>query len=229
MLRETGRTLIEHTYMAACRAKRPSSIIVATDHDSIAAEVARFGGQAMMTDPNAASGTDRVAEVACHFPDVEIFVNVQGDEPEIDGVSIDRVIDLLAANHNSSVATMATPIRTERTLNDPSCVKVVMDQSSRAMYFSRSAVPHPRDGIGQLLDESTEPVFFQHMGLYAYRRDFLLQLGSLPRSPLEEIEKLEQLRFLSAGCTIEVGITDHPVQGIDTAEDYQAFVQRHAG
>jgi 3-deoxy-manno-octulosonate cytidylyltransferase (CMP-KDO synthetase) len=225
LLRETGKTLIQHTYEAAQRAARPAGMCVAADHAEIFDEVLAFGGQVEMTDPEAPSGTDRVAEVARRMPDVDIVVNVQGDEPEIAGSSIDLAIQLLEENPSAVMSTLATPIRCRRQLKDPACVKVVFDHQGRAMYFSRSVIPCPRHWNDALL-MSNPPTFYQHVGLYAYRRDFLLQLASMRPSPLEQIEKLEQLRVLQAGYAILVGVVDEPTFGIDTPDDYRAFVEK---
>jgi len=228
LLRQTGKPLIQHTYESACRATRPDGICVATDHVEIADEVRLFGGKVFMTDPNAASGTDRVAEVARQMPNVDIVVNVQGDEPEISGESIDLAIRLLEENPRAEMSTLATPIRDRRQLNDPACVKVVFDSEGRAIYFSRSMIPCPRHWDDSLL-HSNPPTFYQHVGLYAYRRKFLLQLASMEPSQLEQIEKLEQLRVLQAGYAILVGVVDEPTFGIDTSEDYQTFVEKQLG
>lgn len=227
LLRETGKTLIQHTYEAACQARRPVGVCVATDHEEIFAEVQRFGGQVQMTDPALPSGTDRVAEVARRYPEIDLLVNVQGDEPELAGAAIDRVIELLEQNREAVMATLATPIRSRETLNNPSCVKVVFDGHRRALYFSRSAIPHVRQWDDRLLAEDP-PHFHQHIGLYAYRREFLLGLAQMPVSPLENLEKLEQLRVLEAGQQILVGRIDEPTIGIDTEADYRAFVERFA-
>jgi 3-deoxy-manno-octulosonate cytidylyltransferase (CMP-KDO synthetase) len=225
LLRETGKTLIQHTYEAACHATRPLGVMVATDHASIAAEVERFGGLAQRTDPAARSGTDRIAEVARDLPDIEIFVKVQGDEPEISGQAIDRVVQILEEHPAAVMATLATPIRTPSQLNDPACVKVVFDRAGRALYFSRSPIPCARQWDPQLL-AADPPHFHQHLGIYAYRRDFLLRFSQLPPSDLEQLESLEQLRVLSAGYSILVGVVPHHARGIDTWDDYRAFVSR---
>ena len=227
LLSETGKPLIQHTYEAAAQSQRASGICVAVDHDSLAEAVISFGGEHVMTDPQAASGTDRVAEVARGLLEADILVNVQGDEPEISPAAIDLAISELERNPSAPMATLATPIRCRQQLNDPSCVKVVFDEQGRALYFSRSPIPHPRDWDDSLL-QSDPPSFYQHVGLYAYRRDFLLRLAELPRSPLERLENLEQLRVLEAGQEIRVGVIDEPTCGIDTAEDYRAFVERSA-
>ncbi len=225
LLRETGKTLIQHTYEAASRARRPSGICVATDHDEILSEVRAFGGEAWLTSPDCASGTDRVAEIARRLPDVDIVVNVQGDEPELSGEAIDAAIGLLEERPELAMSTLATPIRDREKLLDPSCVKVVFDSRGRAMYFSRSPIPHAREWRDDLLDNDP-PHFYQHIGLYAYRREFLLSLAALPPSPLEQLEKLEQLRVLDAGYAIAVAVVPEATLGIDTPHDYRAFVER---
>ncbi len=225
LLAETGKPLIQHTYEAARTAKRPAGICVATDHEEILRAVRAFGGRAEMTDPRAASGTDRVAEVARRMPDADIIVNVQGDEPEIAGGSIDLAIELLETNPAAVMSTLATPIRSRRQLEDPACVKVVFDCAGRALYFSRSPIPHAREWSDDML-AADPPHFYQHVGLYTYRRAFLLMLANMPPSSLEQIEKLEQLRVLQAGYDILVGVVDEPTFGIDTPEDYAAFVAK---
>ncbi len=228
LLSETGKPLIQHTYEAASRATLPLGLCVATDHDDICDAVRSFGGQVRMTDPEAACGTDRVAEIARAMDDIHIFVNMQGDEPELSGESIDLAIRILDRDPQAVMSTLATPIRSRRQLEDPACVKVVFDGQGRAIYFSRSVVPHPREWDDRLL-EAQPPIFFQHVGLYAYRRAFLLELARMPQSPLEKIEKLEQLRVIEAGHTIVVGVVDEPTVGIDTVDDYRAFVARQRG
>jgi 3-deoxy-manno-octulosonate cytidylyltransferase (CMP-KDO synthetase) len=225
LLNETGKTLVQHTYEAASRATRPAGVCVAADHEEIAAAVRAFGGEVRMTSPDCASGTDRVAEVARQLQDVDIVVNVQGDEPELPGSSIDRVIELLEEQPDLAMSTLATPIRDHQRLNDPAAVKVVFDANGRALYFSRSPIPHAREWRDELLS-ADPPHFYLHIGLYAYRRDFLLRLATLPRTPLEQLENLEQLRVLENGYAIGVGVVNDPTVGIDTPEDYRAFVSR---
>ncbi|HZZ72609.1 MAG TPA: 3-deoxy-manno-octulosonate cytidylyltransferase [Pirellulales bacterium] len=227
LLSETGRPLIQHTYEAAGRAARPQGVCVAADHEEIAAAVRAFGGNVTMTSPDCASGTDRLAEVARRMPHVEIFVNVQGDEPELAGTAIDLAVDLLEANPTAVMSTLATPIRALGPLRDPACVKVVFNAAGEALYFSRSPIPFAREWRDELL-AAEPPHFYQHIGLYAYRREFLLSLAALPRTPLEKLENLEQLRVLESGHAIRVGVIDEPTIGIDTPADYAAFVQRQA-
>ena len=230
LLRETGESLIQHTYESASRATRACGVIVATDSEEVADEVRSFGGLVAMTSSSPHSGTDRVAQLALHGPGYlqqtempDVFVNVQGDEPEISSEAIDHAIEILEYNADVSIATLATPIRSRKQLEDPSCVKVVFDSQYRALYFSRSVIPYPR-----LWDDSylTDRIYFQHVGLYAYRRAALRAISAAPPCSLELVEKLEQLRMLHAGYKIRVGIVDEPTFGIDTAEDYAEFVRR---
>jgi 3-deoxy-manno-octulosonate cytidylyltransferase (CMP-KDO synthetase) len=217
--------LLQYTYEAAAAAQRPDAVVVATDHSEIAAAAVGFGAQVIMTSPDCASGTDRVAEAARQLPDARIIVDVQGDEPEISPAAIDRVIELLEQNPAAGMATLATPIRHKEQLSNPACVKVVCDESGRALYFSRSQIPFIRDP-DETLPFNRPPVFFQHLGLYAYRRDELLRFAALPPSSLELAEKLEQLRLLQTGGTIAVDVVEHASSGIDTPADYAAFVAR---
>jgi 3-deoxy-manno-octulosonate cytidylyltransferase (CMP-KDO synthetase) len=225
LLRETGKSLLEHTCLAAAQSHKADTVIVGVDDRALQQEVESFGGNVQMTAADHECGTDRVAEVASRLAGYDIIVNVQGDEPEIPGTAIDHAIELLEQNPAAQMATLGTPIRRRELLDDPACVKVVFDARGRALYFSRSPIPCPRTWDDNLL-ELDPPVFFQHVGLYAYRRDFLLQIPALPKSQLESVEMLEQLRVLSSGGTIWVGIISHPIKGIDTIEDYRAFVRR---
>lgn len=225
LLAETGKPLLQHTYESALRATKPQGVIVAADGEEIAAAVRAFGGRMELTDPNCASGTDRVAEVARRIDEVDVLVNVQGDEPEISAAAIDLAVELLERDPTAVMSTLATPIRDRGKLNDPSCVKVVFDQHGRALYFSRAPIPFAREWKDEFLT-ATPAVFHQHIGLYAYRRDFLLSLAKLPRATTEKVENLEQLRVVDAGRSILVGVIQEPTIGIDTPEDYRAFVER---
>ena len=227
MLRESGKTVLQHTYEGASQAKRPMGVCIATEDDEIAREVIGFGGQVVLTDSGFATGTDRIARVAreAPFAGIEIIVNVQGDEPEISGEEIDRVIEVLEQDPEAQIATLAAPLRSREALENPACVKTVMSGDGRALYFSRAAVPHARTWDDAMLTENP-PRFYQHVGLYAYRRDFLLNIDQVPPSRLEQTEMLEQLRFLDAGIKMAVGLVDHAVTGIDTRDDYDAFITR---
>ncbi|MGI9518507.1 MAG: 3-deoxy-manno-octulosonate cytidylyltransferase [Pirellulaceae bacterium] len=225
LLNETGRPLIEHTYESASKAKVTSDILVAADDARIVDAVTGFGGRAELTRPDHNSGTDRLAEIAGRYPDVELLINVQGDEPEIDPADIDLAAGLLLNNPDAEMSTLASPLNDAARIEDPACVKVVFDARGRAMYFSRSPIPHPRDGITSVHSQSTT-TWHQHVGLYVYRRDALLQLAAASRPPAEVAESLEQLRALHLGMTILVGVTPRHASGIDTLADYQAFVSR---
>lgn len=225
LLRDTGKSVLQHTYEAACQSRRADKILVATDDREIMRECRRFNAPAVMTSPNCPSGTDRVAEVAREFGDYEVIVNLQGDEPEIDPDAIDMLVAPLLENPFVSMATLATPIRDRQTLADPSCVKVVFDSGGRALYFSRSPIPFVRNWDESLLT-AEPPRFHQHVGIYAFRRQFLLELSALPPCELEQLECLEQLRALNQGEQIIVSVIDEPTRGIDTPADYAAFVRR---
>jgi 3-deoxy-manno-octulosonate cytidylyltransferase (CMP-KDO synthetase) len=224
LLSDTGRPLIQHVVEGARGASRLDRVIVATDDTRIAEAVAGFGGECVMTRSDHPTGTDRVAEVAAGLAGARIVVNLQGDEPEISGHALDLVVELLERDPDAPMATLATPIVSEEVYRDPSCVKVVCSAAGRALYFSRSPIPHHRDGVSGR--SPGQPLAHLHLGLYAYRRDFLLALATLPPSPLESAERLEQLRVLESGRPIAVGIVDEPSVGIDTPEDYRRFVAR---
>lgn len=226
LLAETGKPLIQHTYEAASGSKLGQRVIVATDHMEIMEAVTRFGGEAFMTDPNAQSGTDRIAEVVKTFPEAELIVNVQGDEPDIAPEAIDLAIEILRNDQDAVMSTLATPIRSREQLEDPAAVKVVMDQKGNALYFSRSPIPYPRN-VELIRYDDPAPTHFLHLGLYVYRRDFLLSIPQLHPSATEKIESLEQLRVLDNGYRIKVGVIPQASGGIDTAKDYEAFVRRH--
>src|SRR6188474_660844 len=141
LLAETGKPLLQHTYEAASQSKRSCGVLVAADCEEIASVVRSFGGRVELTSPDCASGTDRVAEIARKLPDVDLLVNVQGDEPEISAQAIDLAVEMLERKPTAVMSTLATPIRTKDKLHDPSCVKVVFDKQQRAIYFSRAAIP----------------------------------------------------------------------------------------
>jgi 3-deoxy-manno-octulosonate cytidylyltransferase (CMP-KDO synthetase) len=206
------------------RARRSRLVIIATDDPRIVAAAESFGGNVVLTRGDHHSGTDRVAEVARDL-DVDVIINLQGDEPEIDPAALDLLPSLLERDANAAMATLAVPIRNYEQWTDPNCVKVVRDESGQALYFSRSPIPHLRDGEPNF---TTRPAqFLQHLGVYAYRREFLLELAELPPSRLENLEKLEQLRVLSSGQRISVGVVPFCGIGVDTLADYEEFVRRY--
>jgi len=227
LLEETSKPLLQHTWEAAIQAKSLSEVIVATDSDEIHHAVTSFGGRAELTGEHQ-SGTDRIAEVARRCsPRVDVFVNIQGDEPELEPGSIDLLVKLMEENPEAEMATLCTPFRTRSDIESPSCVKAVCSPDGRALYFSRLPIPYTRDQeIDEVLKSGNSP-WLLHLGIYAYRREFLLKFSQLPPSPLERLEKLEQLRALEAGATIQVGIIEQAAVGIDTPEEYALFVERH--
>ena len=224
LLCETGKYLIQHVYERACEAKCAAEVLVATDDERIRAAVEDFGGRVAMTRSDHPSGTDRVAEVAAGLS-ADVIVNLQGDEPMLEAESLDLLAGLLERDAGSAMATLAVPILDRETYLSPNVVKVVCDDRGRALYFSRSPIPMVRDGEP---DFRARPArFLQHLGLYAYRREFLLRLAATPPHPLEEIEKLEQLRVLGTGEAIQVGLAAHAHRGVDTPADYAAFVRHY--
>src|SRR5262245_44771593 len=226
LLADTGKPLLQHTWESACQAQLLSDVVVATDSDEIADCVRAFGGRCEMTGEHP-SGTDRIAEVVERsFPEAMIVVNIQGAEPEVDPPSIDLLVRLLAECPLADMSTLATPIRRREVRESQSCVKVVCAADGRALYFSRSLIPFCRDQNPDALLESDSP-WLLHVGLYAYRRDFLMKLAKLPVSRLERLEKLEQLRALEAGAGIQVGLTERSGVGIDTPEDYARLLARY--
>jgi 3-deoxy-manno-octulosonate cytidylyltransferase (CMP-KDO synthetase) len=220
----TGKLIIQHVYERAAQAPSVGRVVVATDDQRIVAAVEAFGGEARMTDAGHQSGTDRVAEVAAAL-DAPIIVNVQGDEPEIRPEQVEQVVQLLAQDAAAVMGTLAHPIESEDEWRNPNAVKVVLDAEGHALYFSRSPIPYGRDAGGWAPDGPVRPL--RHLGIYSYRREFLLGYSKLPPAPLEVTERLEQLRALNAGYKIKVGVTPHLCIGIDTPEQLQAWLAKH--
>ena len=240
LLRVAGtKSILQHTFEAASQCNVADDVIVAVDDRRLADEVDSFGGNWMMTSQDCNSGTDRVAEVAAAMSDADVFVNVQGDEPEIEPDVIDLVARTLI-DSDADLATVGTPIRELEVLNDPSNVKIVMAtgpaalaagghsraEQGRAVYFSRAAVPHSREEITKRILDAEPPIFWHHIGLYAYRREFLNWFTKQPPSLLEQSERLEQLRAIEAGKKIIVARVESASPGIDTQADLDAFVDR---
>jgi 3-deoxy-manno-octulosonate cytidylyltransferase (CMP-KDO synthetase) len=222
LLRHTGKFLVQHVYEQAAKAKRVSGVVVATDDKRIAGAVASFGGRAVMTGADHPSGTDRVAEAAIALG-ADAVVNLQGDEPDFEPAAIDQLVGLLESDPAADWATLATQIRDPSAYQSPNVVKVVCDDLGRALYFSRASIPFGRDGD----PDFTANRVLQHLGVYAYRTPALVRFIRTPPHPLERLEKLEQLRVLGTGGTIAVGITAHAGRGVDTPEDYAAFVRAY--
>lgn len=224
LLRETGKYLIEHVCGQVAAARRIAQCIVATDDPRIADAVRSFGATAVMTSPGHATGTDRIAEVArgLNGSSAELILNVQGDEPEIEPGYLDLLVERMENDPGCPVATLAAPFPPGQDPRDPACVKVVVNRQGRALYFSRSLIPYPR--AERAAGELPGPLL--HLGVYAFRRDFLLQFAGWEPSPLERIEKLEQLRVLEHGYPVAVERVGRAMAGIDTPSDYAAFVAR---
>lgn len=211
-----GRPMIQWVVEAALKAVRLSQVIVATDDSRILDAVKGFGGCAELTSDQHRTGSDRIAEVAARGQ-WDLVVNIQGDEPLIDPADIDRAVKGLADNPDIPVSTLMAPVKTEDERDDVNVVKVVTDACGRALYFSRSPIPHNRDGGGEAPLEGV----FRHLGLYAYRSSFLREFTRMPSTPLEELEKLEQLRILESGFPILVLNTENRSPGVDRPEDIE--------
>jgi 3-deoxy-manno-octulosonate cytidylyltransferase (CMP-KDO synthetase) len=220
LLDRTGKPLIVHVAEQAAKAKLAKAVIVATDDQRIADAVQAHGYTAVMTRADHPNGSSRIAEAASGLPKgFEIIVNVQGDEPEIDPAVIDRLIERIKIN-SEMVATVVCPFSPGEDVTNPNVVKVVLSQAGRCLYFSRSVIPHRRD------DQSDPPGYFKHLGIYAYRRHFLELYARLSPTPAEQAEQLEQLRILEHGHAIGAIGVERAHQGIDTPEQYEAFVKR---
>lgn len=243
LAKDTGKFLIEHTWRQACLAKLPCRVIIAADDRRVLEAAQSFGAECLMTRSDHKSGTDRIAE-AVQKIDCDIVINLQADEPEIDPANIDRLAQLLIATKNSpqdarrkascglrqklktqnyQMATLATDFKTPEEIADPDIVKVIVGSRAQAIYFSRSPIPYHRQkrGIGPLNN------YLRHIGIYAYRKKFLLQLTALPQTMLERAEKLEQLRAIENGFAIMVAKVKHACSAIDTPQQYAQFVKRY--
>lgn len=216
---ETGRPLVQHVVDQARKCRKVNDIVVATDDSRIADALAPFHTRVVMTSPAHQSGTDRIAEVAKGIRD-EIIVNVQGDEPEIEPEIIDGLIARLESS-TDDMATAATLFPAGADVANPNLVKCVFGPTGRAVYFSRSPVPFHRDA-----GYSNNAPYYLHLGIYAYRREFLLEFASWAPTPLELTEKLEQLRALEHGRSIFVMPVTRATHGVDTPEQYAEFVGR---
>ena len=213
-----GRPMLQHVYERA-RQSGAADIVIATDDERIANAAREFGAQACMTSASHTSGTERIAEVtqALDWPADAIVVNVQGDEPMLPPALITQVAAGLAQHPDAVVATLACPLADTAEWQDPNVVKVVLDRDGYALYFSRASLPYDRDGTADIAQTA-----LRHLGLYAYRVEFLQAYSSLQPSPLESVEKLEQLRVLWHGRRIHVGIAqEQPGPGVDTAADLE--------
>ena len=208
-----GKPIIQHVWERAGRSRLADRVIVATDDERIAGVARAFGAEVAMTRADHPSGTDRVAEVAGAL-DSDIIANVQGDEPLIDPAVIDAAIAPLAEDSSIPMGTVCCPIEETAELANPNVVKIVLDRRGFALYFSRLPIPFVRD-------RRADTTRYRHLGLYVYRRDFLLSLAGLAPTPLEQAERLEQLRVLEHGHRIRVVIVDPASPGVDTPEDLE--------
>jgi 3-deoxy-manno-octulosonate cytidylyltransferase (CMP-KDO synthetase) len=218
LLAETGRAVIVHTCDRVAAAFGADAVCVCADDQALVDVVAAAGYRAVLTSPDHQSGTDRIAEVAATL-DADILVNVQGDEPEIEPAAIRQVVDLLVRHSWAWISTLATPASAADQA-DPNAVNVICGHDQRALWFTRAPAVWDRDAAAPRAD------CLRHLGIYAYRRDVLLRYAALPASPLEDSEKLEQLRALAAGIGIACGTIAHAAPGIDVRADYDAFVAR---
>ncbi len=210
-----GKPMIQYVYERATGAKLLGNVIVATDDERIVEAVRSFGGEAALTSPDHPNGTSRVAEVARNM-DTDIVINIQGDEPLIDSRMIDEVAQILVSDADVLSATLCSPLGDPALINDPNVVKVVRDRRGDALYFSRSPIPYCRN-------EADGCVYLEHIGIYGFRKDFLLHYVELSETPLSRLESLEQLRILESGYSMRVGETKYPHGGpnVNTPEDLE--------
>jgi 3-deoxy-manno-octulosonate cytidylyltransferase (CMP-KDO synthetase) len=218
-----GKTLIQRTYENARRCPLFTSLVVATDDQRIYDHVKNFGGDVVMTSTECATGTDRLAETVRNnrcFDDVDIVVNIQGDEPVLDLGIIQQVIEILLQDPQAVMSTAITRLTSEEEAKNPSVNKCVIDKHGNALYFSRSLIPG-----GKQLDYREGIAYYKHIGIYGYRREFLLIYASLPATPLQKAEDLEQLKVLEHGYRIKTAIVEGLCMGVDTPEDIKKIEQ----
>jgi len=208
-----GKPMIQWVYENASRCQILTKVIVATDSNEIADVIHKINGNVVMTDPALPTGTDRVAAVAEQFSDMDVVINLQGDEPFIKPKMLEQLVSPYLLGELPEMTTLAYPLNKENDYNNPGAVKVIFDLKGDAIYFSRSPIPYFRQ-------EVTVPVY-HHMGLYAFRRDFLLSYKNLLQTPLELAESLEQLRVMENGYKIRVCLTEERTLEINTPEEYE--------
>lgn len=214
-----GKPMIQWVYENAKRYQRLDEVIVATDSDEIAEVITRINGKVIMTDPAINTGSERVASVATHYPDADVVINLQGDEPFIKPQMLQNLISPYLAGETPDMTTLAFPLNMETKYRDPGSVKVVTDTMGNAIYFSRAPIPYFRT--------QTHAPVYHHMGLYAFRADFLQLYRTLPQTPLDKAESLEQLRVIEHGYRIRVCLSQERTLEINTPEEYelaQAFI-----
>ena len=208
-----GKPMIQWVYENASRCSAITKVVVATDSEEIASVINKIGGNTVMTDPALATGSDRTAVVAQHYPDMDVVINLQGDEPFIKPRMLEQLVAPYLAGETPEMTTLAYPLDMEKDYNHPGAVKVITDLKGNAIYFSRSPIPYFRT-------EEKAPVY-HHIGLYAFRRDFLMIYKTLPQTPLEKTESLEQLRAIEHGYKIRVCLTEDKTLEINTPEEYE--------
>lgn len=217
LLKVLGKSIIQWVYEKAQQSKFADMIIVATDDERIYNEVKSFGGEVEMTSVNHKCGSDRIMEVVARHPEIGYICNLQGDEPLIKSESIDAVIQNVKENEYADISTLVRVLTDEKEINNPNLVKCVIDKNNFALYFSRSKIPYERN--------VNEGNFYGHLGIYGYKRQALETMTSLPQTPLEKTESLEQLRALENGMRIKTSVVDFVPVGIDTKEDLEKFRQ----
>lgn len=209
-----GKPMIQRVYENAARCKILSDVIVATDHQDIANIIQKINGKVIFTDPNLPTGSDRCAVIAKQFPEMDIVINLQGDEPFMRPSMLEKLVEPWLSGESPDMTTLAYPLDLEKNYHSPAVVKVITDQNNNAIYFSRSPIPYFR--------QPTEVPVYNHVGLYAFRREFLLKYTTLTPTPLEKAEALEQLRALEHGYKIRVCITEGKTLEINTPEELAA-------
>jgi len=219
-----GKPMIQWVYERRLLARLASRVLVATDDERIADAVRAFGGEFVLTRADHPTGTDRLAEVASGLT-CDLIVNVQGDEPLIEPEMIDQAISPMLDDPGLQMGTLCAPLGGPEDFLDPNVVKVVRDRNGMALYFSRAPIPWPRDHAQDLEGAWNKCLAFKHIGLYVYRREFLLRFPGMPQTPLERLESLEQLRVLEHGIGIRVAETAHAATGVDTPEDLRRVEQ----
>ena len=217
LLKVCEKPVIQWVYEKAQQAKLADMIIVATDDERIFNAVKAFGGEVEMTSVNHKCGSDRIREVAERHPEIAYIVNLQGDEPLIKPESIDAVARNVQEDDKADISTLIRVLTDEEEINNPNLVKCVVDNNGYALYFSRSKIPYERN--------KNVATFYGHLGIYGYKRDALMKMTSLPQTPLEKTESLEQLRAIENGMKIKISVVDFVPVGIDTAEDLEKFKQ----
>ena len=222
LVKDTGKFLIQHVYERVIVSSVLDEVIIAVDDPRIGQACESFGAKWQMTAKTHPSGTDRIAEVIANL-EVQIIVNVQGDEPEIDPAHIDQLVQTLRQDPHAEMATLSASFLPHEDINDPNVVKVVLDQKNHALYFSRCPIPYQRN----VAEPAGKSLYQKHIGIYAYRKEALLRFSQYQPTPLEQSERLEQLRALENQMTIAVAQVEHHAVGIDTPQQYAEFVQRY--